>query len=71
MAMTEEQAFKRAVEDMHWGARGYTRYSDFYELLYGVEFANGHRVEGKNKHDVARQADTYAQGVKNLTGEWP
>ena len=69
--MTEEQAFKRTVEGMHWGATGYTTYNGLYGLVWVIQFSNGHRIEGKDKHDVARQADTYAEGVKRLTGEYP
>lgn len=71
MAMTEEQAFRRAVEGICRGATGYAAYNDLYEPIWVVRFSNGHLIEGKDKHDVARQTDTYAQGVKRLTGEYP
>lgn len=71
MALTREQTFIRAVETMCWGATGYTRYNDEYTLVYGVRFANGHRIEDPDMHKTARQADAYAKSVYALTGEYP
>ena len=72
---TEEQQgimFCRAVQAQWPGARAQAyRETVLSTWLYAVKFANGMVIEGPDMMVVARQADTYAQGVKNLTGEYP
>lgn len=64
--------FCRAVHARWPGARAQAYREPVYgEWLYSIKFANGMVIEGPDMMAVARQADTYAQGVKNLTGEYP
>lgn len=70
----EEQGvrFCRAAQAHFPGARAQAyRETVLGTWLYAIKFANGMVIEGPDMMVVARQADTYAQGVKNLTGEYP
>lgn len=64
--------FCRAVQ-AHWpGARAYASSDPVYgEWTYAIKFANDTVFSGTDMMTVVRQAETYAAGIKALTGEYP
>lgn len=73
MAMAEEQAWSRAVEAYHPGAKGWVETRGWRDPrpLWCIQFKNGVVFSDHVKHIVGGQANDYARSVVRLTGELP
>lgn len=73
MALTEAQAWSRAVESFCPGAKGWVEIREWEDPrpLWCAQFKNGMVFSDYAKDIVAKQANDYARGVLQLTGEPP
>ena len=74
MNLTEASLDARMLHDYthKWGANFVSHYDIARnKLLYVITFHNDMRIQGYEVDSLLQKAETYAEGVKRLTGEYP